>query len=980
MYHIACVEEIPTFPESLSDCGKKFLARCLQRKPNLRPNVTSLLLDQFVAFFDGAYFAVAEPKSLAVARMQREQEQANVNGEGKIKDGGEKISRKKKSVTVSKIENSRNTSKTNQVNTASSNRTGNESPTSRSRWLLHDGTGQQLRPSTAGGGRERRTESRLESRGQYGSSSHFSALGTPVPVSSAQRHRVSPYARNLMSRQGSRMNIPFSRPVSSSIGTDVPVNGKDEAMKVNLNLDGKKKMDFNGLSFSSLGDVPDVDINLADSRQSMYDQDNDFEKDDNSENEVEEDDDAFSIFEGKLLTFSDACATDDHDDDDASSKIKEEIITDADAGGGITKKETKGTLKNESNSPPMRTAPQLTRIDTDSPISPRHRVVPATPLAAHISLPPSNGYDPLASREGGSRVKRSDDKMERSESEKEISNSHSHSTFVNHAISTVVFNEEDIAFDRSRSEENRRIERERDMQRQIEEERKRRKYKAKSEFTREKLEALTETLRIPRVQSKRMAELHQEKEENQRKKKLRKSEIKVSISNSNEKEKVHRPGTSAASPSAQSKYNSPYNRRRSHRRDDGNEKKNEVASKNINRRKKKTASIWKPDAVLHGHTDAVTSIDCGDWTLGLEVIATGSNDGTARLWNSTTFQELRLLSHHRKGKSKFSRSSRSSQSKSSQKTQKAQEAVEVTAVKLHGRGSLLLTGAADGSFWQWDLATGQRKRKVNAHNDSLRHIAIDDGAVPDEICRVLTGGGTNIFLWDMRSRRPLIGSLKGHTDTITGLSVLSSTMEAVSCGKDQTVKIWDLRTRRLRASSSGHFGQVISLITSGNKILSGARDGSIKVWDRDGACRRTLRGHSHAVTTLALPVGRGGGLGSGKTVVSGAGTKVRLWNYVEGRCLSVFGHKNQTNRRARSGLGHNAVVSALLWPSNDLVLSGDRGGGMYAWSPADGSCIGVLRGHNAGITNLVSHGFNSILSASRDGTIMNWKLRPSYDK
>ncbi len=36
-------------------------------------------------------------------------------------------------------------------------------------------------------------------------------------------------------------------------------------------------------------------------------------------------------------------------------------------------------------------------------------------------------------------------------------------------------------------------------------------------------------------------------------------------------------------------------------------------------------------------------------------------------------------------------------------------------------------------------------------------------------------------------------------------------------------------------------------------LLSGARDGSIKVWDNQGACLRTLRGHRGQVAILAMP-------------------------------------------------------------------------------------------------------------------------------
>jgi serine/threonine protein kinase len=49
MYHIACVEELPQMPENLSPEGKLFLSLCIQRDPSGRPDVSSLLLQSFVA-------------------------------------------------------------------------------------------------------------------------------------------------------------------------------------------------------------------------------------------------------------------------------------------------------------------------------------------------------------------------------------------------------------------------------------------------------------------------------------------------------------------------------------------------------------------------------------------------------------------------------------------------------------------------------------------------------------------------------------------------------------------------------------------------------------------------------------------------------------------------------------------------------------------------------------------------------------------
>ncbi|CAE7361829.1 NPK1 [Symbiodinium sp. KB8] len=51
MYHIACMETDPPIPESLSPIGQDFLRQCLQRDPQARANISTLLLHPFVASF-----------------------------------------------------------------------------------------------------------------------------------------------------------------------------------------------------------------------------------------------------------------------------------------------------------------------------------------------------------------------------------------------------------------------------------------------------------------------------------------------------------------------------------------------------------------------------------------------------------------------------------------------------------------------------------------------------------------------------------------------------------------------------------------------------------------------------------------------------------------------------------------------------------------------------------------------------------------
>jgi WD40 repeat protein len=63
---------------------------------------------------------------------------------------------------------------------------------------------------------------------------------------------------------------------------------------------------------------------------------------------------------------------------------------------------------------------------------------------------------------------------------------------------------------------------------------------------------------------------------------------------------------------------------------------------------------------------------------------------------------------------------------------------------------------------------------------------------------------------------------------------------------------------------------VYSLVVHGDKLISGSRDHTIKVWSTDTwACERTLEGHTNSVTSLVV---------HGDKLFSGSGDEtVKVW-------------------------------------------------------------------------------------------------------
>ena len=78
-------------------------------------------------------------------------------------------------------------------------------------------------------------------------------------------------------------------------------------------------------------------------------------------------------------------------------------------------------------------------------------------------------------------------------------------------------------------------------------------------------------------------------------------------------------------------------------------------------------------------------------------------------------------------------------------------------------------------------------------------------------------------------------TLEGHTNIVTSVAISGN--KIVSGSYDKTVKIWGLnsgeclKTLRNVPFVQGHAYDVTSVAISGDKIISGSDDETIKIWD-----------------------------------------------------------------------------------------------------------------------------------------------------
>jgi WD40 repeat protein len=232
--------------------------------------------------------------------------------------------------------------------------------------------------------------------------------------------------------------------------------------------------------------------------------------------------------------------------------------------------------------------------------------------------------------------------------------------------------------------------------------------------------------------------------------------------------------------------------------------------------------IWDLDSgqrthTFDGHTKTVHAVRlCADGTL----VLSASADGTIRAWDTATGRCAAVVETDSDG-------------------------VWALAASTDGRLALSSGSGPDRAVRLWEVATGRLLRVLQGHTEAVNSVALTAG----ERLAVSASADQTIRVWDVATGRCL-RVLKGRME-FTSIDVTTDGRFAVSCGQrklrgqlvmdpdELRVRVWDLRTGRGLRALEGHTDKVESVCLSrdGQHVLSGGRDGTLRLWKLDWALR-----------------------------------------------------------------------------------------------------------------------------------------------
>eukprot|EP01029_Cantina_marsupialis_P002110 TRINITY_DN11929_c0_g1_i1.p1 TRINITY_DN11929_c0_g1~~TRINITY_DN11929_c0_g1_i1.p1 ORF type:complete len:430 (+),score=93.25 TRINITY_DN11929_c0_g1_i1:151-1440(+) len=169
-------------------------------------------------------------------------------------------------------------------------------------------------------------------------------------------------------------------------------------------------------------------------------------------------------------------------------------------------------------------------------------------------------------------------------------------------------------------------------------------------------------------------------------------------------------------------------------------------------------------------------------------------------------------------------------------------------------GDEVVVGSTDHALYTYDTESGRHKRTLfprsgEGHNEWVTCVDhLSDGTI------VSGGMEGKICVWSKLHIR--CKALTGHVGSISQVLAGQTGSIVLSAGRDKKLMFWDAHRGSHLATMAGHKAPIMKMGWNHNRIISGDRDGLLKIWDAT-VCRQCTKvevKHGGHITALATSV------------------------------------------------------------------------------------------------------------------------------
>lgn len=318
-------------------------------------------------------------------------------------------------------------------------------------------------------------------------------------------------------------------------------------------------------------------------------------------------------------------------------------------------------------------------------------------------------------------------------------------------------------------------------------------------------------------------------------------------------------------------------------------------------------------------------------------------------------------------------------------------------------GRKLASGGGDTTVRFWDVYTSTPKHTCKGHKN---HVLCTSWS-PDGERFVSADKNGVLIVWDPTKGVAIGKHIKAHRQWITSLAWEPMHSNAAcdrlaTASKDNTAKIWNIRTQSLQLTLSGHTDSVEAIKWGGEDLIyTASRDRTIKVWNpHRGILVRTLVGHGHRINTLALSsdyVLRSGPFDykclEFATREDAHKAAVQKYQEFQKQCsperlvsgsddFTMFlWHPKDSKHAIKRLTGHQQAVNHIAFsPDGRYFASASFDKKTKVWNGFSGDYLVTLTGHVGAVYQVAWSGDSRYLvTASKDSTAKLWEI-PSGHK
>jgi hypothetical protein len=296
---------------------------------------------------------------------------------------------------------------------------------------------------------------------------------------------------------------------------------------------------------------------------------------------------------------------------------------------------------------------------------------------------------------------------------------------------------------------------------------------------------------------------------------------------------------------------------------------------------------WDCAATLVGHAGLFAAVNALTFNSEGNILASGSDDTTVRLWDVLTGAELSVLRGHthpvktvlfHPHHPHILASAGSDRKIRLWDIKKNQEILNLTghthhvnALSFSPDGKILASGSADKTIKLWNPETGELICTLTGHSLAVNAIAF----CPISPILVSASTDTTVKVWNLETLT-VIKTLSQHVRSVKAIAFCGDLKLFTTGGEDRTIKLWDTGTWQLMRNLSGHSWDVASLAFSPDLeiLISGSWDKTVKLWQMEtGKELLALKGHSDSITCVAIAP-------RGSAIATGSKDKtIKIWKH-----------------------------------------------------------------------------------------------------